>query len=36
MKDRWLRGLLAIVLLYLGIGYAVGGWIREWLGFSII
>ena len=36
MKDRWLRGLLAIVLLYLGIGYALGGWIREWLGFSII
>ena len=33
MKDRWLRAL-GIVLLYVGIGYALGGRIRNGLVFD--
>lgn len=36
MKERWLRALLAAVLLYIGIGYTFGGWVKAWLGISII
>ena len=36
MKEQWLRAVLAAVLLYVGIGYTVGPWIKSWLGFSII
>jgi uncharacterized membrane protein YfcA len=36
MKERWLRFILAAVLLYIGIGYAFGGWVKTWLGVSII
>jgi uncharacterized membrane protein YfcA len=36
MKEQWLRAVLAIVLLYVGIGYTIGPWIKSWLGISII
>jgi len=36
MKEQWLRTVLAAVLLYVGIGYTIGPWIKGWLGYSII
>lgn len=36
MKERWLRAILALVLLYVGFGYTFGKWTREWLKVSII
>jgi len=36
MRERWLRLLLAFLLFYIGVGYALGGWVRRWLGVSII
>jgi uncharacterized membrane protein YfcA len=36
MKERWLRLILAAILLYIGFGYTFAGWLRAWLGFSII
>jgi len=36
MKERFLRLLLAIVLLYIAIGYTFGRWVKAWFGISII
>lgn len=36
MKDFWLRAVLALVLLYIGFGYAFGGIIHAWLGFRVV
>ncbi len=36
MKERWLRMILAAVLLYVGLGYTIGPWIKSWLGIAII
>ncbi|MBI4528635.1 MAG: sulfite exporter TauE/SafE family protein [Deltaproteobacteria bacterium] len=36
MRERFLRLLLAIVFLYIALGYAFGGWIKAWLGISVI
>lgn len=36
MRDRWLRIVLALVLVYIGVGYALGGLIQRHLGVRII
>lgn len=36
MKERFLRLLLAAVLLYIAVGYTLGGWVKAWFGISII
>ncbi|MFQ5881228.1 MAG: sulfite exporter TauE/SafE family protein [Candidatus Methylomirabilales bacterium] len=36
MKERWLRLILAAVLLYVGFGYTFGRWLKAWLEVSII
>ncbi len=36
MKERWLRFTLAVVLLYIGIGYTFGGWVKAWFGITIL
>ncbi len=36
MKERFLRLLLAVVLLYIALGYTLGGWVKAWFGISII
>ena len=36
LKERFLRLLLAIVLLYIAVGYTFGGWLKAGLGISII
>lgn len=36
LKERFLRLLLAIVLLYIAVGYTFGGWVKAWFGISII
>lgn len=36
MKDVWLRSVLALVLIYIGVGYTVGDIIHARLGFRII
>lgn len=36
MKDFWLRSVLALALLYIGLGYTFGGIIYTWLGFRVV
>jgi len=36
MKERFLRLLLALVLLYIAVGYTLGGWIKVWFGITIL
>lgn len=36
LKERFLRLLLAIMLLYIALGYTFGGWVKAWFGISII
>lgn len=36
MTDFWLRLVLALVLIYIGIGYNYGAIIHAWLGFRVI
>lgn len=36
MKESFLRLLLAVVLLYIAVGYTFGGWVKVWFGISII
>ena len=36
LKEKKLRILLGVILLYIGIGYTLGGWIKEVLGIRIV
>ncbi len=36
MKDRWLRAVLALILLYVGMGYTFGDYVHARVGFRVI